>query len=83
MKENFMKIFVTESKSTQKYPIQQKHEVETPKQEPVSIPTHDDIARRAYAIYLKHGRRQGQSEQNWHQAEHELRNEKLEAHMQG
>lgn len=35
--------------------------------------SHDDIARRAYAIYLNTGCQPGQCEQNWCQAEAELR----------
>jgi len=36
---------------------------------------HEDIARRAYEIYMETGRRQNQSEQNWLQAEQELKNQ--------
>ena len=36
--------------------------------------THDDIARRAYEIYVEKGCLQGQSEQNWQQAEQEQKN---------
>ena len=41
--------------------------------------SHDDIARRAYDIYIKKGRQQGQSQQNWRQAEAELRKEAVAA----
>jgi hypothetical protein len=37
-------------------------------------PTHAEIAKRAYEIYLKKGRKPGQCERNWLQAEQELRN---------
>jgi hypothetical protein len=77
-----MKTFMTGSKSTQMYPTQQTQDNGRPKQASPSMPTHDDIARRAYEIYLKNGRRQGKSEQNWLQAEHELRNKKIESAMQ-
>ena len=40
-----------------------------------AMPTHDDIAKRAFDIYVKTGRRQGQCKQNWQQAEQALRNE--------
>ena len=40
-------------------------------------PTHEDIARRAYEIYVQKGRLQGQSEQNWRQAEWEQLNRGL------
>ena len=39
-------------------------------------PTHKEIAKRAYEIYLENGRKQGQSEQYWLQAEQELKNRK-------
>ena len=77
-----MKTFMTGSKSTQVYSTQQTHDNGRPKQASPSMPTHDDIARRAYEIYLRNGRRQGKSEQNWLQAEKELRNEKIEAATQ-
>ena len=37
-----------------------------------TMPTHGDIAKRAYEIYVKNGRKEGQSRQNWQQAEQEL-----------
>ena len=49
-----------------------------PEETPVPVThtavTHDDIARRAYEIYLEKGCLQGQSEQNWQQAEQEQKN---------
>jgi len=39
---------------------------------PSAVPTHDDIARRAYDIYLGNGCKQGHCKQNWRQAEQEL-----------
>ena len=38
----------------------------------VTEPTHATIATRAYDIYLKSGRKQGQCKQNWQQAEKSL-----------
>jgi Ca2+-transporting ATPase len=38
-------------------------------QEPESKPGHDDVAKKAYAIYLKEGRPQGHDVQNWLEAE--------------
>jgi len=35
-------------------------------------PTHDQIASRAYDIYVKTGRKQGHCTQNWQQAEQSL-----------
>ena len=53
--------------------VSQSHKVA---QVPVAniVATHDDIAKQAYYIYLESGCLQGQSEQNWQQAEQELRN---------
>jgi hypothetical protein len=36
-------------------------------------PTHEQIARRAYEIFLARGGTHGNAEQDWHQAERELR----------
>lgn len=44
------------------------------------LPNHEDIAKRAYQIYVEQGRPQGQSEQNWNQAEQEQRNRNSAAH---
>lgn len=38
----------------------------------VGQPTHDDIARRAYALYEQRGRADGLDWQDWFQAEREL-----------
>ena len=38
-----------------------------------TVVTHGDIAQRAHDIYVKGGFQQGQSDQHWHQAEHDLR----------
>jgi len=38
-----------------------------------TVVTHEDIAQRAHDIYVKNGFRQGQSNQNWEQAERDLR----------
>jgi len=45
--------------------------------EPVAaaLLTHEDVARHAYEIYVEKGCQQGQSEQNWLQAEQELKNQ--------
>ena len=39
---------------------------------PSGAPTHEEIARAAYDIYVEHGRTQGRCKQNWLQAEEEL-----------
>ena len=48
---------------TQKNPATQAH----------SGPSHEVIAKHAYAIYLKNGKQQGHCAQDWQQAEKELR----------
>ena len=40
--------------------------------EPEHKPTQDDVAKEAYAIYLKEGRPQGHAQQNWREAESAL-----------
>jgi hypothetical protein len=46
----------------------------TPTPAPVrSGPTHEQIARRAYEIFQARGGQPGNPEQDWHQAERELR----------
>jgi hypothetical protein len=42
---------------------------------PATSPTHEQIAQRAQAIWHRRGRPAGQDEQNWHEAEAELRAE--------
>ena len=39
-------------------------------------PSHKEIARRAYEIYIENGRRQGHEVEYWLQAEQELKNRK-------
>ena len=43
-----------------------------PKDEPATKPTQDEVAKKAYAIYLKEGRPQGHAEQNWLEANAQL-----------
>jgi hypothetical protein len=43
---------------------------------PGTLPTHDEIEARAFQIYERNGRQEGQAESNWLQAEHELLQEK-------
>jgi len=40
---------------------------------PKAHPHHEQIARRAYEIFLARGGTHGNAEQDWHQAERELR----------
>jgi hypothetical protein len=45
---------------------------QTPRAVPLE-PTHDEIARRAYEIYLKSECKEGNCNQNWYEAEVKLR----------
>ena len=45
----------------------------TAKDEPATQPTRDEVAKQAYAIYTKEGKPQGHAEQNWLEAEAELK----------
>ena len=38
-----------------------------------TVITHEDIAQRAHDIYVRNGFQQGQSDENWQQAERDLR----------
>ncbi len=70
-----MKTFTTESKTIQTYATPQMPGYGRQGQVVPPKPAHDEIAKRAYEIYLKKGRRQGQSERDWLQAENDLRKE--------
>jgi hypothetical protein len=74
-----MKTLIDESRTAQMYGTQQGQGEEHTGQPTVPMYTHEDIARRAYEIYVKRGRRQGQSLQDWNQAEQELQNERIAA----
>jgi P-type Cu2+ transporter len=45
----------------------------TTKDEPATKPTQDEVAKKAYEIYLKEGRPHGSAEENWLEAEAQLR----------
>jgi hypothetical protein len=64
---------MTKSKATQMSEMQQSHKDPHPGPVATPMPTHEEIAKRAYEIYVKNGCRQGQSEQNWLQAEQEMK----------
>jgi hypothetical protein len=65
--------YTTQSKATQTLAAQQTHGDMRPGHGVIAVPTHDDIAMRAYDIYVKSGRKDGHCKQNWQQAEHDLR----------
>ena len=68
-----MNKYTTQSEAKQILAAKQTHSDPHPGHGVITMPTHDDIAKRAYDIYIKNGRRQGQCQQNWQQAEHDLR----------
>jgi hypothetical protein len=68
-----MSKYMTQTEANQKLAAQQSHSDLHPGQGVKATPTHNDIAKRAYDIYVKSGCKQGHCKQNWHQAEHDLR----------
>ena len=71
-----MSKYMTRSKTKQMSDMQQAHKIPHPEQvTAVTTLTHEDISKRAYEIYVKNGCKQGQNEQNWLQAEQELKNQ--------
>jgi hypothetical protein len=72
------------SKKTQTVKVQQQsgqitapHTIQDiPQSKPSGVvtPSHEEIAMRAYEIYIQLGRPQGQSEQIWQQAEQDIQN---------
>ena len=65
--------YTTQSEATQMLAAELTHDDLQPGPGVIPIPTHAEIARRAYEIYIKTGRIQGQCKQNWQHAEHDLR----------
>jgi hypothetical protein len=53
------------------YPEQ--HEVENQGWETGALPTHEQIKQRAHEIWMERGRPEGTAEEDWRQAEEELR----------
>jgi hypothetical protein len=68
-----MKTTTNKPKRSQVPAPQQAHDIPRPKPVPTAKPTLEDIAKRAYEIYVEKGCQPGQCEQNWKQAEQELR----------
>jgi len=68
-----MSKYMTKSKATQMSEMQHVHKTPHPGLVVTIMLTHKDISKRAYKIYVEKGCRQGQSEQNWLQAEQELK----------
>ena len=68
-----MQEYMTQSKATQILAAEQTHSDMHAGRGVIDMPTHDQIANRAHEIYVRSGCKHGQCEQNWHQAERELR----------
>ena len=68
-----MSKYITKSKTSQMSQMQQEHKAPNSGLAAASEMTHDDISRRAYEIYAENGRKEGQSEQNWLQAQNDLK----------
>lgn len=67
-----MKPYTAQPEANRKLAAEQTHNELHGGRGVMALPTHEEIAKRAYDIYVKNGRKQGQSSQNWHQAEQEL-----------
>jgi hypothetical protein len=64
--------YMTQSQATQELAAEQTHDDLQPGRGVIVMPTHEEIAGRAYDIYVKSGCKQAHCKRNWHQAEHEL-----------
>ena len=62
----------TRPNTTQRARTQWSQDALHPASASITMPAHDDIAKRAYEIYVDKGRQQGQCEQDWLQAEGDL-----------
>jgi hypothetical protein len=71
-----MNKYDNQSKGRQVFAAQQILNASHPGPVAAAMLTHEDIAKHAYEIYVETGSRQGQSEQNWLQAEQELKNQR-------
>jgi Protein of unknown function (DUF2934) len=69
-----MSKYMTRSKATQISDMQREHKTPHPGQVATIALTHEDVSNRAYEIYVENSCKEGQSEQNWLQAEQELKN---------
>jgi hypothetical protein len=70
-----MSKYMTNSKATQMSSMQQSHKTLHSGSIPIAVLTHEDISKRAYAIYVDNGCKEGHTEQNWLQSEQELSNQ--------
>jgi hypothetical protein len=73
-----MNDFVIQPKATHGFTASQRRAARQSRPDPSAgppAPSRDDIARRAYNIYVKAGSPEGHFEQSWHQAERDLHRE--------
>lgn len=68
-----MNKYTTQSEATRILAAQQTHSDPHPGHGVLAMPSHAEIAKRAYDIYLKSGAKPGHCTQNWQKAEHDLR----------
>jgi hypothetical protein len=68
-----MSKYMTKSKTKQMSEMQQAHKAPHTGLVATML-RHEDISKRAYKIYVENGCKEGQSEQNWLQAEQEMKN---------
>ena len=71
-----MNKYKNQSKSKQVRATQQMRNASHPEPVVAAMLTREDIAKHAHEIYVEKGCRQGQSEQDWLQAEQELKNQR-------
>ncbi|RPJ38638.1 MAG: DUF2934 domain-containing protein [Planctomycetaceae bacterium] len=71
-----MNKYNNQSKSRQVRAAQQMRNASHPELVAAALLTHEDVARHAYEIYVEKGCQQDQSEQDWLQAEQELKNQR-------
>jgi hypothetical protein len=71
-----MNKYNNQSKSKQVRAAQQMRNASHPEPVVAAMLTHEDIARHAHELYVEKGCRQGQSKQDWLQAEQELKNQR-------
>jgi hypothetical protein len=69
-----MNKYSNKSKGREVFAAQQMLNASHPGPVAAAMLTQEDIAKHAYEIYVEKGCRQGQSEQDWLQAEQELKN---------
>ena len=68
-----MSRYTSQSESKRNLAAGQTHDDMHPGHGAIILPKHDEIAKRAYDIYVKSGHKQGHCTENWTRAEKELR----------